>query len=117
MQSQKLENLLNQALNATESERERSQELNVGYNPVDQVWELIIKYSGNLETVRQISESVTELLNEYAIIHIHQSQIPDLVQIVEVEYVEKPAAKMIRRRSQPSSAVWQRAASSQDVHL
>ena len=55
MQSQKLENLLNQALNATESERERSQELNVGYNPVDQVWELIIKYSGNLETVRQIS--------------------------------------------------------------
>ena len=69
MQSQKLENLLNQALNATESERERSQELNVGYNPVDQVWELIIKYSGNLETVRQISERVTELLNEYAIIH------------------------------------------------
>ena len=56
MQSQKLENLLNQALNATESERERSQELNVGYNPVDQVWELIIKYSGNLEIVRQISE-------------------------------------------------------------
>lgn len=90
MQSQKLENLLNQALNATESERERSQELNVGYNPVDQVWELIIKYSGNLETVRQISERVTELLNEYAIIHIRQSQIPDLVQIVEVEYVEKP---------------------------
>lgn len=35
----------------------------------------------NLETVRQISERVTELLNEYAIIHIHQSQIPDLVQI------------------------------------
>ena len=90
MQSQKLENLLNQALNATESERERSQELNVGYNPVDQVWELIIKYSGNLEAVRQISERVTELLNEYAIIHIRQSRIPDLVQIVEVEYVEKP---------------------------
>lgn len=90
MQSQKLENLLNQALNATESERERSQELNVGYNPVDQVWELIIKYSGNLKIVRQISERVTELLNEYAIIHIRQSRIPDLVQIVEVEYVEKP---------------------------
>ena len=42
------------------------------------------------KTVRQISERVTELLNEYAIIHIRQSQIPDLVQIVEVEYVEKP---------------------------
>ena len=90
MQSQKLENLLNQALNATESERERSQELNVGYNPVDQMWELIIKYSGNLETVRQISETVTEVLNQYANILIRQSHIPDLVQNVEVEYVEKP---------------------------
>ena len=36
----------------------QSQELNVGYNPVDQMWELIIKYSGNLETVKQISERV-----------------------------------------------------------
>ena len=47
MQSQKLENLLNQALNATESERERSQELNVGYNPVDQVWVRCRKADGH----------------------------------------------------------------------
>lgn len=90
MESQKLENLLNLALDATESERERSLELNVGYNPIDQVWELIIKYSGNLDAVRLISERVTELLNEYAIIDIRQSRIPELARIVEVEYVEKP---------------------------
>ena len=90
MESQKLENLLNLALDATESERERSMELNVGYNPIDQVWELIIKYSGSLDAVRLISESVTELLNEYAIIDIRQSRIPELARIVEVEYVEKP---------------------------
>lgn len=90
MESQKLENLLNLALDATESERERSLELNVGYNPIDQVWELIIKYSGSLDAVRLISERVTELLNEYAIIDIRQSRIPELACIVEVEYVEKP---------------------------
>ena len=89
MESQKLENLLNLALDATESERERSLELNVGYNPIDQVWELIIKYSGSLDAVRLISERVTELLNEYAIIDIRQSRIPELARIVEVEYVEK----------------------------
>ena len=90
MESQKLENLLNLALDATESEREQSLELNVGYNPIDQVWELIIKYSGSLDAVRLISERVTELLNEYAIIDIRQSRIPELARIVEVEYVEKP---------------------------
>ena len=90
MESQKLENLLNLALDATESERERSLELNVGYNSIDQVWELIIKYSGSLDAVRLISERVTELLNEYAIIDIRQSRIAELARIVEVEYVEKP---------------------------
>lgn len=90
MESQKLENLLNLALDATESERERSLELNVGYNSLDQVWELIIKYSGSLDAVRLISERVTELLNEYAILDIRQSRIAELARIVEVEYVEKP---------------------------
>lgn len=90
MQSQKLENLLNLALDVSEKDRGRSSELNVGYNPIDQVWELIIKYSGSLSAVRKIAERVTELLNEYAIISIFQSRISELVKIVEVEYVEKP---------------------------
>ena len=90
MQSQKLENLLNLALDVSEKDRDRSSELNVGYNPIDQVWELIIKYSGSLSTVRKIAERVTELLNEYAVISIRQSRISELVKIVEVEYVEKP---------------------------
>ncbi len=35
MQDQKLENLLNLALSATPEEREKSGNLNVGYNPVE----------------------------------------------------------------------------------
>ena len=66
--SQKAENLLNLALDATSEEREKSLELEVGYQPLDQEWDLIIKYSGNLEAVREIASSVTELSNEYAIL-------------------------------------------------
>ena len=68
--SQKAENLLNLALDATSEEREKSLELEVGYQPLDQEWDLIIKYSGNLEAVREIASSVTELSNEYAILTV-----------------------------------------------
>ena len=60
--SQKLENLLNLALDADQGERERSEELDVGYDKEENVWELIVKYSGTLEAVRQTARSVTELL-------------------------------------------------------
>jgi len=90
MTSQKLENLLNLALDSTEDEREKSLNLNVGYNPIDREWDLIIKYSGNLDRVREIASGVTELQNEYAIIRIAESRINILSGIPEVEYVEKP---------------------------
>lgn len=88
--SQKMENILNLALEATPEERARSEELDVGYDAYDQEWELIIKYSGNLETVREISESVTELLNNYAVVRIREGRIEQLAAIPEVEFVEKP---------------------------
>ena len=49
MQNQKLENLLNLALSATEEEREKSESLNVGYNSDQNTWELIVKYYGSLD--------------------------------------------------------------------
>ena len=44
MEDQKLENLLNLALGATEEEREKSLNLDVGYQTIESEWELIIKY-------------------------------------------------------------------------
>ena len=64
--SQKIENILNLALEATPEERARSAELDVGYDAGEREWDLIIKYSGSLDTAREIGESVTELLNNYA---------------------------------------------------
>lgn len=90
MENQKLENLLNLAIDATEEEREKSSVLEVGYNPIDREWDLIIKYSGDLEPVRELASRVTELLNEYAVITIRESLIDRLAAIPQVEYVEKP---------------------------
>lgn len=88
--SQKLENLLNLALDADQGERERSEELDVGYDKEENVWELIVKYSGTLEAVKQTARSVTELLNGYAVIVIEEERIGQLAQLPEVEFIEKP---------------------------
>ena len=79
--SQKAENLLNLALDATEEEREKSLELKVGYNPIEREWELIISYSGALETVRSLASTVTEMANEYAVISIAESRIGELARL------------------------------------
>ena len=88
--SQKVENLLNLALDATEEERVRSLELEVGYNPIEREWDLVIKYSGSLDPVRALATSVTELANEYAIITVRESVIDRLASIPQIEYIEKP---------------------------
>ena len=69
---------------------QKSLELEVGYQPLDQEWDLIIKYSGNLEAVREIASSVTELSNEYAILTVPESRIEQLMRVPQIEYIEKP---------------------------
>jgi subtilisin family serine protease len=87
---QKVENILNLALDATEEEREKSLQLDIGYDPIEKSWELIIKYSGSLDPVREIAEQVIELMNEYAVITVRESRISELALLPQVEYVEKP---------------------------
>ena len=88
--SQKIENILNLAFEATPEERARSAELDVGYDAGERAWDLIIKYSGSLDAAREISESVTELLNNYAVVRIREDRIEALASLPEVEFVEKP---------------------------
>lgn len=90
MNDQKLENLLNLALESTPSERGRSQNLNVGYDSLSNTWEVIIKYTGNLENVRRIAEEVTELFGGFAVLRIREEMLSLLTDIPEVTYVEKP---------------------------
>ena len=82
--------MLNLALDATPEERERAEELEVGYDPKAREWELIVKYSGTLEAVRGITVSVTELMNGYAVVVIREDRIEELAGFPEIEFIEKP---------------------------
>lgn len=49
MPDQKIDNLLNLALDATEEERQKSGNLNTGYDPAGKTWDVIVKYTGREE--------------------------------------------------------------------
>lgn len=92
MDNPKFENLLNLALDATEREREKSIQLGVGYEPTENTWELIVKYSGSLSRLQEEYPSiqVREMINEYAILRVPQSLMEVIAREEEIEYVEKP---------------------------
>lgn len=90
MNSEKIENLLNLALDATEEEREKSQNLQVGYEPAQREWELIIKYDQAAGAQREELASVVPLSYGYGIIRVPESMIDRLAALPEVEYIEKP---------------------------
>ena len=90
MPSQKLENLLNLALSASESERERSDQLSVGFKPESRLWELIVKYNGDIGRLNSSLITVEPLIAGYAIVTIPENLIESFANLEEVEYVEKP---------------------------
>lgn len=90
MTSQKLENLLNLALAAEESERMESMQLNVGFLKDSRKWELIVKYNGNIGRFRSDLIQIEELIAGYAIVTLPESLIQTFTELNEVEYVEKP---------------------------
>lgn len=90
MASQNVENLLNLAFDATEEEREKSLNLNVGYEPEVNEWEIIVKYSGNIDEARALASRVTVLRNGYAILTLTEENISRIAQLPQIEYIEKP---------------------------
>jgi minor extracellular serine protease Vpr len=90
MDSQKIENLLNLVLDSTERERQKSLNLNVGYDEIENTWDVIVKYSGNIERLQSDAIDVVKLMNQYAILTVKESVIDGLASIPEIEYIEKP---------------------------
>ena len=90
MDSQKKENLLNLALDATPQEREKSVNLSVGYNSIDKMWNLIVKYVNNLDSVRALGAEAYELLNNYAILTVPEGLVDTVAALDEIIFVEKP---------------------------
>lgn len=93
MDDQKIENLLNLALNSTEEERRKSGTLEVGYKPLEKTWELIVKFHGEAEEIvdRMDGQIVFEdLSGGYAVVIIEESLIDQFASLEEIEYIEKP---------------------------
>jgi subtilisin family serine protease len=91
MPNGKIENELNLALDVSPADREKAVNLDVGYTPVTDTWELIVKYTGSLERVREeLGISVVELMNEYAILTIPENLIGQLSNYEEIDFIEKP---------------------------
>lgn len=87
----KADNQLNLALDVSEETREKTLDLNVGYQPATRTWELIVKYSGNITRIAEELELiVVPLQNEYAIITIREDLIDRLSAYQEIEFIEKP---------------------------
>ena len=90
MANQKLETLLNLALEADEAERKRSGQLGVGFSEDTGRWELIVKYNGDINRLQSNVIEVEDLIAGYAIVTIPEGLIDTFTQLDEVEYVEKP---------------------------
>lgn len=92
MADQKLENLLNISLQATKEEREKSEELGIGYDPEQNTWELIVRYTGSLDglRIRYPQIRIRELLNQYAVLIVPATLVDAVSQETVIEYVEKP---------------------------
>lgn len=87
---QKLENILNLALETPEEEREQTKELNVGYSAETRSWGLIVKYHGSLDRLREQNIVVEELIAGYAILTVPEALVDRVSDTPEIEYVEKP---------------------------
>ena len=103
--NQKIENLLNVSLDATREELESSESLSTGFNWHDNTWEIIVRYTGNLENIKaNYNVYVRELLFNYAIIVTDKATIELISQEPQIVYVEKPKSLYFQLERAKSAA-------------
>ena len=90
--NQKIETLFRAALDATPLEREKSSDLSIGFNQLEDTWEVIVKHTGNLSSLQEKYPSliITELLNNYGILRLPENLIDTLASEDTITYMEKP---------------------------
>lgn len=89
MANQKLEDQLSLALDTPAQMREKSDNLDTGYAPEENTWELIVKYNGNLDRLTG-GIRVEPLIAGYAIVTIPENLIGAFSRMEEIEFIEKP---------------------------
>ena len=90
MPDQKIDNLLNLAMDATSEERAKSENLNVGYDSSERLWDVIVKYSGPESGLGGEGIQVVPLLGGYAVVTLPESEIDAYSDREQIEFIEKP---------------------------
>ena len=92
MANQKIETLFRAALDATPEERIKSSDLETGFDPATNLWEVIVKYVGTLASLKEKYPQIkiTELLNNYGILQIPESLVDTVASEDIITYMEKP---------------------------
>ena len=90
MADQKLDNLLNLALDSTEEERKKSGNLNIGYEERSGNWDIIVKYSGDAEALSGERIRTVPLLGGYAVVNLPEEEIPEFASRPQIEFAEIP---------------------------
>ena len=90
--NQKIETLFRAALDATPVEREKSSDLSIGFDQAEDTWEVIVKHTGNLSSLKEKYPDliVTELLNNYGILRLPENLIDPIASEDSITYMEKP---------------------------
>lgn len=91
--NEKADNSLNLALELPQEQVMKSEGLQVGFTPGTDTWELIVRYTGSLDEIRNINGvTVRELSNGYAILNVPQDKIDEVAQNEAIVFIEKPKA-------------------------
>jgi len=92
MPNQKIETILRAALEASSEERIKSSDLETGFDPATNIWEVIVKYVGTLSSLKEKYPQIeiTELLNNYGILQIPEFLVDTVASEDIITYMEKP---------------------------
>jgi len=100
MDNQKIENQLNLAIDATSAERNKSMDLNVGFDSETASWQVIVKFYGTENELREVfaeafpnqfsAIKIQDLIGKYAILDVPENLVEHVSALPEIEYMEKP---------------------------
>ena len=90
MEDQKMDNLLNLALDSTENERIRSGNLNGGSTGEAGVWDVVVKYSGNPEALAGEDVRAVPLLGGYAVVTLPPESLEEYARRPEISPASLP---------------------------
>lgn len=104
--NQKIENLLEVSFQAEHEEVMKSPDLSSGYSEVDDTWEVIIRFQGNLAEItgKYNIAYARELLNQYAILRASKEAIEGIATELNVEFIEKPKQIYFELQASKSAA-------------